>query len=306
MSKPGIISDFETLQSEFDAVNTLVPDVVSVATPNKILRLDSNGDLPANSSTTTKLKTARTLTLSGDVTGSANFDGSDNAPISTSLSETGVQAGTYKSVTVDNKGRVTNATNPTTLSGFGIADGLSTTGGTLTGVLNIAIPGSNSALEIGQLTTAETPFIDFHSSGSSSDYDARIIASGGSATQGQGLLNILCNALSVNGNTVANASDFTKLLSGNGYQRLMGGLVFQWTTVATDTIASNTTYANSITLPITFPNTVVYSGFSLHPRSGFDCYMSTCAPSNLSAIDVSFHNGAVAQIFDITIFAIGY
>lgn len=37
---------------------------------------------------------------------------------------------------------------------------------------------------------ASTPFIDFHSSANSPDYDARIIASGGNATAGNGLLDI--------------------------------------------------------------------------------------------------------------------
>lgn len=38
------------------------------------------------------------------------------------LAGSGVTAGTYKSVTVDTKGRVTNGTNPTTVSGYGITD----------------------------------------------------------------------------------------------------------------------------------------------------------------------------------------
>lgn len=38
------------------------------------------------------------------------------------LSKTGVAAGTYKSVTVDVKGRVSAGTNPTTLAGYGIKD----------------------------------------------------------------------------------------------------------------------------------------------------------------------------------------
>ena len=58
----------------------------------------------------------QSITLTGDVTGTGA-----NA-ITTTLSNTGVSAGTYKSVTVDTKGRVTSATNPTTLSGFGITD----------------------------------------------------------------------------------------------------------------------------------------------------------------------------------------
>ena len=73
-------------------------------------------------SSAAKWTTARTLSLSGDVTGSASVDGSANATISATLSNTGVAAGTYRSVTVDAKGRVTGATNPTTLAGYGITD----------------------------------------------------------------------------------------------------------------------------------------------------------------------------------------
>lgn len=40
------------------------------------------------------------------------------------LADTGVAAGTYKSVTVDAKGRVVNGSNPTTLSGYGITDAI--------------------------------------------------------------------------------------------------------------------------------------------------------------------------------------
>ena len=39
-----------------------------------------------------------------------------------SLAASGVAAGTYKSVTVDTYGRVTNGSNPTTLGGYGITD----------------------------------------------------------------------------------------------------------------------------------------------------------------------------------------
>ena len=56
-----------------------------------------------------RLTTARTLALSGDVTGSTSFDGSGNATIAATLRSSGVAAGTYTKVTVDAKGIVTHA-----------------------------------------------------------------------------------------------------------------------------------------------------------------------------------------------------
>ena len=38
--------------------------------------------------------------------------------------ESGVEAGTYRSVTVDSQGHVTAGSNPTTLDGYGITDAL--------------------------------------------------------------------------------------------------------------------------------------------------------------------------------------
>jgi phage-related tail fiber protein len=76
-----------------------------------------------NAGTATKLATARSIAMTGDVTWSiAAFDGSANVTAAGTLANSGVTAGTYKSVTVDAKGRVTAGTNPTTLAGYGITD----------------------------------------------------------------------------------------------------------------------------------------------------------------------------------------
>ena len=71
--------------------------------------------ITGNAGTATKLSTSRTISISGDVTGAATFDGSANAPITATLSNSGVTAGTYgsgttiPSITVDAKGRITAA-----------------------------------------------------------------------------------------------------------------------------------------------------------------------------------------------------
>lgn len=75
-----------------------------------------------------QLSTARTIAATGDLSWSVSFDGSGNASAAATLAASGVTAGTYRSVTVDAKGRVTAGTNPTTLAGYGITDAVGTTG----------------------------------------------------------------------------------------------------------------------------------------------------------------------------------
>jgi hypothetical protein len=76
-----------------------------------------SGSIDGNSGTATKLAAARTFSITGDGTGSASFDGSANAAIALTLTNSGATAGTYGSatqvgqVTVDAKGRVTAASN---------------------------------------------------------------------------------------------------------------------------------------------------------------------------------------------------
>lgn len=55
----------------------------------------------------TKLATARKISIAGDATGSADFDGSADKTINLTLANSGVAAGTYSAVAVDAKGRVT-------------------------------------------------------------------------------------------------------------------------------------------------------------------------------------------------------
>lgn len=105
---------------KWDAENkTLVPDTTVASNASSALsKANANTTEITNikNGTTSvgkadKLSTARTISLNGDATGSTTFDGSANKEISVTLSNTGVTAGTYNTVTVDAKGRVTAATN---------------------------------------------------------------------------------------------------------------------------------------------------------------------------------------------------
>lgn len=86
-----------------------------------------------------RLTTGRTFTWSGDATGSLSFDGTTNVSAALTLANSGVTAGTYKSVTVDAKGRVTG--------GNDVITGLITST-SATGVDNVATTNTNTFLNI--------------------------------------------------------------------------------------------------------------------------------------------------------------
>ena len=69
-----------------------------------------------------KLSTARSISLSGDVTGSTQFDGSTNVNITTALPDQSLTPGTYTKVTINSKGIVTNVEN---ISASDIPNGIS-------------------------------------------------------------------------------------------------------------------------------------------------------------------------------------
>jgi len=75
------------------------------------------GDCTGAAGTTDTLATPRVISLSGDVTGSAGFDGSANAPIAATLKVSNASPGTYGNsttipvTTVNAKGLVTSVTN---------------------------------------------------------------------------------------------------------------------------------------------------------------------------------------------------
>ena len=65
------------------------------------------GSVSGNAGTATALATARDISLSGDATGTASFDGSANATISTTLATVNSNVGTFTKITINAKGLAT-------------------------------------------------------------------------------------------------------------------------------------------------------------------------------------------------------
>lgn len=107
--------------------------VKSGGTSSQFLKADGSVD------SSTYITGNQSITLSGDATGSGT------TAIAVTLANSGVTAGTYRSVTVDAKGRVTGGSNPTTISGYGITDFFSQTLGAAYVVgANTAITGTDT------------------------------------------------------------------------------------------------------------------------------------------------------------------
>ena len=110
-------------------------------TANTLVKRDADGNFEAgaitasiigNAATATRLANARAIALGGDMSGSGTFDGSSNLTITAELNYVVAlphydpndldAQGTYTSVTVDSRGRIIDASTPTTLGAYGIAD----------------------------------------------------------------------------------------------------------------------------------------------------------------------------------------
>lgn len=102
-----------------------------IAADIPVLNQDTTGTAAA-------LTDARMISITGDAAWGVSFDGSGDTTAVLTLSDTGITPGAYTLITVDSKGRVIAGSNPNTMAGLGITDGVSITGATFVGALNFA------------------------------------------------------------------------------------------------------------------------------------------------------------------------
>ncbi len=70
---------------------------------------------------------------------------------------------------------------------------------------SVAVAGAGAAIELGGRGAANTPYLDFHSGATDTDYDARIIGSGGNGATGQGGLTFFGSSMIFNAPVSINA-----------------------------------------------------------------------------------------------------
>lgn len=102
-------TDYGTSETGGVVKSSSGPNKVTIESDGTMTMGKANSAVQADSANTAnQLATGQTISVSGDATGtSAAFNGTSGVTIPISLSETGVGAGTYTKVTVDEKGRVT-------------------------------------------------------------------------------------------------------------------------------------------------------------------------------------------------------
>lgn len=129
----------------------------------------------------------------------------------------------------------------------------------------------------------QTPVIDLHSSGNANNYDVRLIGSGGTATNGQGTLNILASTLTWNGTGLAPLASpaFT-------------GVPLTPTAAAysnTTQVASTAFATRACTTPVTMVSASGASQTLVFAAQGFNCYDITLNTN----CTYSFSGGTVGQ-----------
>ena len=162
-----VLSALGKLQAQITAnLATLTSHTSNVSNPHSVTKdqvglgnCDNTADLTKSVASAAKLTTARTITVSGDATGSASFDGSSNSALALTVANSGVTAGTYTSLTVNAKGLVTAGANPTTQVAQG-GTGATTAAGALTNLGLTATAAEINVLDGITATVAELNYTD--------------------------------------------------------------------------------------------------------------------------------------------------
>ena len=217
------------------------------------------GSVSGNAGTATKLQTARTIGITGDLTyTSPSFDGSGNVTAAATLANSGVVSGTYgsstaiPSLTIDSKGRITSATTTSIIAGVNtvasIAGTSNANGATISGTTITLTPadGTNGGvITSGAQTLAGVKTFSNNTAATSTSSGAVIVTGGlgvGGAIYGGSIQNTPI------GSTTASAGAFTTL-SASGATTLTSLTASGTATLTSLTTTGAATFSSTVTIP---------------------------------------------------------
>ncbi|WP_347454074.1 gp53-like domain-containing protein [Acinetobacter thermotolerans] len=284
----------------------------------------------------TKLATARTIALSGGVTGTAtSFDGSGNISIPvTAIDGSKITTGTIPAARIptlnqSTTGNAATATKLQTARTIALSGGVTGTATSFDGSGNISIPVTaidGSKITTGTIPAARIPTLNQSTTGnaaSATNCSRSIVA--GNGLSGGGELNANrtltlgtpSTITASTGNTVSASSHthdlnldgfFKAAKSTNGYQQLPGGLILQWGTV--DYSNNPGQVSRSVSFPLSFPNACLNVTATRKMNSATNqgqgsvlCVSSTRTSALFSLVH---QQGGNIDLGGFTWFAIGY
>jgi hypothetical protein len=139
---------------------------------------------------------------------------------------------------------------------------------------------NNCGIELGSTTVGGLAYFDFHSSGTTADFDCRLISSGGTSTLGNGILKMECDTFNLHANnglkiTQPVVGNVGQLILNNGTSSTLGArIVMAYKTISTLSSPGNSSWnlnidsANGFNISKTTSGGATSTPFSITETSG--------------------------------------